>query len=136
MNIHNSKIIQLPKITDERGSLTFLESQTHIPFMIKRIFYLYDVPEMKNRGAHAHKKCQQFLICLSGSLDVQIDDGKEQKIFTLDNKCSGIYIPPMVWATEFNFKFDAVCLVLASDHYDENDYIRDYQIFIDEIGKK
>ena len=128
--INNCKIIDLPKISDPRGNLTFIEGGRNIPFEIKRIFYIYDVPTASDRGAHAHKSLHQFLICLSGSFDVEIDDGHEKKVIHLNRPWKGLHIPPMVWASEINFDPGTVCLVLTSDFYDEADYIRNYDEYL------
>ena len=127
------KLIELPKISDPRGSLSFVEGGAHIPFDIKRVFYLYDVPTGEDRGAHAHRDLHQFLICLSGSFDVALDDGFNESIVHLNRPWRGLHIPPMIWASEINFDPGSVCLVLASDYYDEADYIRDYSQFISEV---
>ncbi len=124
--VEDCELISLPKITDPRGNLTFIEGNEHIPFDIKRVFYLYDVPTGESRGAHAHKTLHQFLICLSGSFDVAVDDGKTKSIFHLNRPWSGLHIPPMIWAAEINFDPGTVCLILVSDIYDESDYIRDF----------
>lgn len=130
MPIKDCQIIELPKISDPRGNLTFLEGKNHIPFEIKRIFYLYDIPTGESRGAHAHKELHQFLICLSGSFDIHLDDGFSKKIVHLNRPWQGFYIPPMIWAAEVNFDPGSICLVMASAHYNELDYIRDYTQFI------
>jgi hypothetical protein len=130
MNIDNCKIINLPKIVDPRGNLTVVEGNQHIPFEIKRVFYLYDVPTGSDRGAHAHKKLHQFLICLAGSFDVSLDDGVNTKICHLNRPWCGLHIPPMIWAAEINFDPGSICLVLASDHFDEEDYYRDYSEYL------
>lgn len=129
MSIENCKIINLPKINDPRGNLTFLEGENHISFEIKRVFYLYDIPTGEDRGAHAHKELHQFLICLSGSFDVYLDDGCNKKIIHLNRPWQGLHIPPMIWAAEVNFDPGSVCLVMASARYDESDYIRNYTQF-------
>ena len=134
MSIHNCKLIQLPKISDPRGNLTFIEGHNHIPFDIKRVFYLYDVPTAEGRGAHAHRELYQFLICLSGSFDVAVDDGTEQATIHLNRPWQGLLVPPMIWASEINFDPGSVCLVLASMLYDEADYIRDHDTFLREKG--
>lgn len=128
--INDCKVVALPKITDPRGNLTFIEGNNHIPFDIKRVFYLYDVPTAEGRGAHAHRNLHQFVICLSGSFDVAIDDGEFQATIHLNRPWKGLHIPPMIWAAEVNFDPGSVCLVLASDLYIEEDYIRDYEIFL------
>lgn len=127
--INDCKFVLLPKIVDPRGNLTFVESHEHVPFETRRIFYLYDVPTGESRGAHAHKKLHQFLICLSGSFDVALDDGNLQATMHLNRPWKGLYVPPMIWAAEVNFDAGSVCLVLTSDLFDEADYIRDYQVF-------
>ncbi len=123
------RFIELSKIKDSRGNLTFIENSKDIPFDIKRIFYIYDVPTNESRGAHAHKKLEQFIICLAGGFEVDINDGKKTMKFTLNKPWIGLYIPPMNWASEINFNPGSVCLVLASDYFHENDYIRDYDEF-------
>jgi dTDP-4-dehydrorhamnose 3,5-epimerase-like enzyme len=130
MSLTDCKLIELPKITDDRGKLTFVEGNKHIPFDIKRVFYLYDIPTSEDRGAHAHKQLHQFLICLSGNFDVLADDGTEKKLFNLKYPWLGLHIPPMIWASEMNFTPGSVCLVLASDFYDESDYHRSYADFL------
>jgi dTDP-4-dehydrorhamnose 3,5-epimerase-like enzyme len=130
MSILDCKIIQLPKIQDQRGNLTFIESDRHIPFDIKRVYYLYDVPGGSSRAAHGHKKLHQLMIAMSGSFDVTLDDGTEKKIFHLNRSYTGLYIPPMMWRDLDNFSSGAVCMVLASDYYDEQDYFREYADFL------
>ena len=127
--ISDCKLIELPRVNDVRGSLSFIESNTHIPFNIARIYYLYSVPDTKVRGAHAHKQLQQLIIPISGSFDIQVDDGVSKTKFHLNRPNQGLYICPMIWRDLSNFTADAVCLVLASEKYDESDYIRDYADF-------
>lgn len=129
-NIDDCTLIGLPKVTDPRGNLTFVEQHKHVPFDIKRVFYLYDVPTDESRGAHAHKKLHQFIICLAGSFEVALDDGKAQKRVRLNRPWKGLHVPPMIWAAEVNFDPGSVCLVLASDFFEEADYIRDHDEFI------
>ena len=136
MSLSNCKFIELPKISDPRGSLTFIEGGKHLPFNIRRVFYLYDVPTGEDRGSHAHKELHQFLICLSGSYDVALDDGFNKTIVHLNRPWKGLHIPPMIWASEINFDPGSVCLVMASDYYNESDYIRNYSEFIAEIRKQ
>ena len=130
LTINDCRVISLPKINDPRGNLTFIEENNHIPFQIKRVFYLYDVPTEESRGAHAHFTLHQFIVCLSGSFDVAIDDGEFQATIHLNRPWKGLHIPPMIWAAEINFDPGSVCLVMASDKFDETDYIRDYQDFL------
>lgn len=129
MNLSKCKIIELPKITDVRGNLTFIEQNNHVPFEIKRVYYLYDVPGGESRGGHAHKQLQQFIIAAMGSFDVILDDGFEKKRFHLNRSYYGLYIPRMVWRELDNFSSGSVCLVLASELYEQDDYIRDNEIF-------
>lgn len=135
MSIEQCRIIDLPKIEDVRGNLSFVEGGIHIPFDIKRAYYLYDVPGGSNRGSHAHKNLHQFIVAMSGSFDVVLDDGKEQKRFHLNRSYYGLYICPMTWRLLDNFSSGAVCMVLASEHYDEADYIRNYEEFLRLAGK-
>ena len=122
--------IDLPKIHEQRGNLTFIESNQHIPFEIERIYYLYDIPGGSDRGEHAHIKLQQFFIAMSGSFDVVLDDGRERKKFHLNRSYFGLYVCPMMWRKLENFSSGAVCLVLASTKFDESDYIRNYEDFV------
>ena len=121
--------IELPVVSDRRGNLTFLEGDRHVPFDIKRIYYLYDVPGGAHRAGHAHKKLQQVLIAMSGSFDVTLDDGFSKTKFHLNRSYQGIYIPPMVWRDIDNFSSGAVCMAVASDWFDEEDYYREYEEF-------
>lgn len=130
MSIKESKIIELPRINDHRGNLTFIESGRHVPFEIKRTYYLYDVPGGASRAAHGHKTLHQLMIAMSGSFDVTLNDGDEKKVFHLNRSYYGLYIPPMMWRDLDNFSSGAVCMVLASDYYDESDYFRNYNDFI------
>jgi hypothetical protein len=129
MNLSKCKIIELPKITDARGNLTFIEENRHIPFDIKRIYYLYDVPGGAMRGGHAHRNLQQFIIAVTGSFDVLLDDGFNKKTFHLNKSNTGLYLPSMMWRELDKFTSGSVCLVLASELYSEDDYIRDYKTF-------
>ncbi len=130
MHVDDCRVIEFPKITDPKGNLTFIEKERHVPFEIKRIFYLYDVPTGESRGAHAHKTLQQVLICLAGSFDVVVDDGLRQKKVHLNRPWRGLYMPPLIWGAEVNFDAGSVCLVLASDLYSEADYYRDYSTYV------
>ncbi len=130
MGIEECRVIDLPKITDARGNLSFIEGGQHIPFDIKRVYYLYDVPGGSDRGSHAHKNLHQFIVAMSGSFDVVLDDGKEKKRYHLNRSYQGLYVCPMMWRYLDNFSSGAVCMVLASSNYDEADYIRDYTEFL------
>lgn len=130
MNIKQCHIIQLPKITDARGNLTFVEGNRHIPFDIKRVYYLYDVPGGSERAGHAHQQLQQLFIAMSGSFDLHLDDGYTKQTYQMNRSYYGLYVGPMIWRDLDNFSSGAVCMVLASHYYDESDYYRDYQDFI------
>lgn len=136
MTLLKCRIIELPKIVDRRGNLTFIEENRHIPFEIKRVFYLYDVPGGETRGGHAHKHLQQFMIAASGSFDVIADNGVDRERFHLNRSYYGLYLPPMVWREMDDFSSGSVCFVLASEYYDEDDYIRDYEIFKKIVKRK
>ena len=123
-------MINLPKIRDHRGNLTFIESEGHIPFDIKRVYYVYDVPGGAVRGGHAHKKLHQFIIAISGSFDVVLGDGIKEMRFHLNRPYSGLYVCPMIWRELDNFSSGSVCLVLASNTYTEDDYFRNYSDFL------
>ena len=130
MSLDKCKIIDLPKITDPRGNLTFIEGSRHIPFEIRRVFYLYDVPGGADRGGHALKTCHQFFVAMSGSFDVILKDGKDEQRIHLNRSYHGLLMPPMIWREMDNFSSGSVCLVLASQLYDPDDYYRDYAKFI------
>jgi dTDP-4-dehydrorhamnose 3,5-epimerase-like enzyme len=129
MSIEKCKILELPRIQDHRGNLTFIESERHVPFEIKRTYYLYDVPGGASRAAHGHKSLHQLMVAMSGSFDVTLDDGFKKKKFHLNRSYFGLYIPPMIWRDLNNFSSGSVCMVLASEFYDEEEYIRDYREF-------
>jgi dTDP-4-dehydrorhamnose 3,5-epimerase-like enzyme len=133
MSLENVKIVELPKISDPRGNLTFVEGKNHIPFEIKRVYYLYDVPGGESRGGHAHKQLQQLIIAASGSFDVVLDDGFQKKRFFLNRSYFGLYVPRLVWRELENFSSGSVCLVLASELYGEDDYYRDYSEFLEVV---
>lgn len=128
--LSNCKVIDLPKIFDPRGNLSFVEGTHHIPFDIKRVYYLYDVPGGESRGGHAHKNLEQLIVAMSGSFDVILDDGKEKKTIGLNRSYRGLYLPRMIWREVVNFSSGAVCMVLASEYYDEEDYYRNYDEFL------
>ena len=123
------RLVPLPRISDPRGNLTFIESGRHVPFECRRVYYLYDVPGGEARGGHAHRGLQQLIIAASGSFDVAVDDGTHSRVFSLNRSYTGLYIPSMVWRELGNFSSGSVALVLASEHYDESDYYRDYDEF-------
>jgi dTDP-4-dehydrorhamnose 3,5-epimerase-like enzyme len=129
VSLQHCKIIDLPKIEDPRGNLTFIEGGRHIPFEIKRAYYLYDVPGGSHRGGHAHKDLHQLLIAMSGSFDITLDDGRTKFKYHLNRSYYGLYIPPMIWREIDNFSSGSVCMVLASELYLEDDYYRDYDEF-------
>jgi dTDP-4-dehydrorhamnose 3,5-epimerase-like enzyme len=124
------RIIELPRITDPRGNLTFIEGQRHVPFDIARVVNLYDVPGGETRGGHAHRELQQVIIAVAGSFDVVVDDGTHRERFSLNRSYYGLYVPPMIWREMEDFSSGSVSLVLASHAYDEADYYRDYDEFV------
>lgn len=128
-NLPRCRIINLPKIQDPRGNLSFVQSFDQIPFDISRVYFVYDVPGGSERGGHAHKALHQFVVSVSGSFDVVLQDGTERRIFNLNAPFRGLYVAPMVWRDLLNFSSGAVCLVVASEKYDEDDYIRDFSDF-------
>jgi len=128
--LEHCRLVDLPKISDPRGNLTFIEGNQHIPFEIKRVYYTYDVPGGSDRGAHAHKRLHQLIIAMSGSFDVVLDDGFEKKRFHLNRSYFGLYVCPMMWRELDNFSSGSVCLVLASELFDPDDYYRDYDLFL------
>jgi len=133
-SVYNCSLINLKKIKNRSGNITVVQNNVNIPFDVKRVFYLYDIPGGESRGAHAHKACHQFLVAASGSFEVLLDDGKIQRIVQLNRPDIGLHIPPMIWASEINFSSGAVCLVLASHTYDSEDYIRDYKKYLELIS--
>ena len=130
MTIDDCNIINLQKIADPRGNLTFIEGNRHVPFDIKRVFYLYDVPGGADRGGHALKTCHQFLIAMSGSFDVILKDGIKERRIHLNRSYYGLLIAPMIWREMDNFSSGSVCLVVASENYDATNYIRDFADFM------
>jgi dTDP-4-dehydrorhamnose 3,5-epimerase-like enzyme len=127
--IDQCKIIDLPRINDVRGNLSFIEADRHFPFPIKRVYYLYDVPGGTERGGHAHKELHQLIIAMSGSFDIHLDDGHGKRTFHLNRSYYGLYVCPMIWREINNFSSNSVCMVLASDYYDEDDYYRSHADF-------
>lgn len=128
--VYDCSVIELPKITNRAGNITPIHGNVNIPFSIRRVFYTYDIPGGEARGAHAHKECHQFLIAASGSYEVVLDDGVNKRTVLLNRPFYGLHIPPGIWASEQGFSSGAICLVLASERYDADDYIRDYQEFL------
>jgi dTDP-4-dehydrorhamnose 3,5-epimerase-like enzyme len=135
-NLDKCQVIELPRINDPRGNLTFVEANAHIPFEIRRVYYLYDVPGGAERGGHAHKALHQLIIAMSGSFDIHLDDGQSKKTVHLNRSYNGLYVCPMIWRQIDNFSSGAVCMVIASDFYDEQDYYREYNEFIVDVEKK
>lgn len=128
--IEDVKVIELPKISDPRGNLSFAEQLNHIPFEIKRTYWIYDVPGGENRGEHAFKNNDEFIIAISGSFDVIVDDGLNKKNYTLNRSYYGLYVPAGLWRSMENFSTNSLALEFGSLHYDVNDYIRDYDVFL------
>ena len=129
-SVFDCSIIELPRIHNRAGNITPVTNYVNIPFEVKRIFYIYDIPGGEDRGAHAHKECHQFLVAASGSFEIEMDDGVNKRTVTLNRPYFGLQIPPGIWAAEKGFSSGAICLVLASHKYDANDYLREYQDFI------
>ncbi|NSW94256.1 MAG: WxcM-like domain-containing protein [Bacteroidales bacterium] len=127
--VYDCHIIELPRISFRAGNISIVEGLKNLPFKPIRIFYIYDIPAGESRGAHAHRECHQFIIAASGSFEVSMDDGVNKKTVNLNRPFYGLYIPPGIWANELNFSSGSVCLVLASNKYNEADYIRDYDEF-------
>lgn len=128
-SIYNCNLVYLRKIGNRNGNITAVNNNKEIPFEVNRVFYLYDIPGGESRGAHAHRECHQFLIAVSGSFEVLLDDGKTKRQIQLNRPDIGLHIPPGIWASEINFSSGSICLVLASHIYNERDYIRDYEEF-------
>lgn len=130
MTIDDCKVIQLPKFLDARGNLSFVQNATHIPFEIKRVYWVYDVPGGECRGGHAYIRNEEFIIALSGAMDVVVDDGEQKKTFSLNRSYFGLYIPKGLWREMNNFSTNAVALELASTEYAPSDYVMDYDVFL------
>lgn len=130
MGIADCSVVDLPRIEDARGNLTFVEGAKHVPFEIRRAYWIYDVPGGAVRGGHAYATLCEFMIALSGSFDVLVDDGRLRRSFTLNRSYRGLYVPQMMWRQLGNFSTNAVCLILASAPFDEGDYVRDYDDFL------
>jgi len=130
ISVFDCDLIYLPKIGDRNGNITFVNNNSEVPFEVKRVFYLYDIPGGESRGAHAHKTCHQFLVAASGAFEVLLNDGKVQRQVMLNRPYIGLHIPPGIWASEINFSSGSICMVLTSEEFDEHDYIRDYEYFL------
>src|SRR5690606_304850 len=130
ITVFDCSLIKLPRIQNNAGNITFVQNFTEIPFNVKRVFYLYDIPGGESRGAHAHKICHQFLIAASGAFEVLLNDGHTKRIVQLNRPYYGLHIPPGIWASEVNFSSGSICLVLASHLFDPQDYIRDYHDYL------
>lgn len=130
MTVEDVKIIELPKFADPRGNLSFVEQLNHIPFEIKRTYWIYDVPGGESRGGHAFKQNEEFIVALSGAFDVTVDDGKRKKTFSLNRSYYGLYVPAGLWREMENFSTNSLALEFSSIHYDENDYIREYPKYL------
>jgi hypothetical protein len=126
VTVEDARLIELPRVQDPRGNLTFIEEHRHVPFDLRRIFYLYDVPGGETRAGHANRDLEQLIVAASGSFDVTVDDGTEHRRFSLNRSYFGLHLPGMLWREIGNFSSGSVCLVLASDYYNEDDYFRDY----------
>ena len=125
-SVYDCSVIELPKYKNRAGNISIAENLENLPFEIKRVFYIYDIPGGEDRGAHAHKECHQFLVAASGSFEIEMDDGINKRTITLNRPYNGLHIPPGIWAAEKGFSSGSVCLVLASHKYDESDYLRTY----------
>lgn len=130
ITVFDCSLIKLPRIQNNAGNITFVQNFTEIPFNVKRVFYLYDIPGGESRGAHAHKICHQFLIAASGAFEVLLNDGHTKRIVQLNRPYYGLHIPPGIWASEVNFSSGSICLVLASHLFDPQDYIRNYHDYL------
>lgn len=133
--VYDCSVVELPRICDPGGNITPVHGGEDIPFRIARVFYLYDVPGGESRGAHAHKSCHQFIIAASGSFEVLLDDGRNRKTVLLNRPYFGLHIPPGIWAQQQNFSSGSIALVLASERYDESDYIRDYNQYLKKLSR-
>ena len=134
--LNDCRTISLPKVHDDRGNLSFIETGRHVPFDIQRTYWIYDVPGGEVRGGHAYKELQEFIVALSGSFDVVLDDGKERKVVSLNRSYFGLYVPNMIWRHLENFATNSVCLILASLPYSKEDYIRDYESYLETNRRK
>jgi len=133
--VYDCSVYEMPRIKNRAGNITPVHNDIEIPFAVKRVFYLYDIPGGESRGAHAHKECHQFLIAASGSFEVLLDDSKTKRIVQLNRPYIGLHIPPGIWASEINFSSGSICLVFASHKYNEQDYLREYESFLQYINE-
>lgn len=133
-SVFECELLHLKQLGDRKGHITAVNNDLDIPFAVKRIFYLYDIPGGESRGAHAHKECHQFLVATSGSFEVLLDDGLTKRQVLLNRPDLGLHIPPGIWASEINFSSGAICLVLASNEYEESDYLRDYNEYLNFVS--
>ncbi len=136
VGLDDARIIELPKISDPRGNLTFIEGTRHVPFEIQRVYYLFDVPGGQTRGGHAHRQLEQFIIAAAGSFDVVVKDDSGSRTFSLNRSYYGLYVPRMLWRELENFSSCSVCLVLASEFFDEADYYRDFEEYLQALGSQ
>jgi hypothetical protein len=130
MCVFDCTVIELPRYQNRTGNISIVESSVHIPFDVKRIFYIYDIPGGQDRGAHAHKECHQFFVAVSGSFEIELNDGITKRTVTLNRPYYGLHVPPGIWAAEMGFSSGAICLVLTSHKYDENDYVRSLEEYL------
>jgi hypothetical protein len=130
LSVFDCSIIEIGKIENRAGNISVIENDGRLPFAIKRIFYLYDIPGGESRGAHAHKACHQFLIAASGAFEVLLDDGRTKRLVQLNRPYLGLHVPPGIWASEINFSSGSICMVMTSELYDEKDYLRSYEDFM------
>ncbi len=130
MTVEDVKLVELPKFLDARGNLSFVEQNNHIPFEIKRTYWIYDVPGGESRGGHAYRNNKEFIVALSGAFDVVVDDGQQKKVITLNRSYYGLYIPAGLWREIENFSTNSLALEFGSEHYQKGDYIRDYELFL------
>jgi mannose-6-phosphate isomerase-like protein (cupin superfamily) len=135
MNVYDCSIVTLSKISERSGNITIVNNNQELPFDVNRVFYLYDIPGGESRGGHSHLECHQFLVAISGSFEVVLNDGFIQRQVLLNRPNQGLHIPPGIWASEVNFSSGSVCLVLASHKYDETDYIREFKEYVNYIEK-
>jgi len=134
-SVYDCSVIELQRINSRAGNITPVTNNVNVPFEVKRVFYIYDIPGGEDRGAHAHKECHQFLIAASGSFEIELNDGLTKRTVMLNRPYFGLHIPPGMWAAEKGFSSGAICLVLTSHAYDADDYIREYSKFVDFINK-